>query len=116
MAYDKILIAEDGEEFPYSEYLDSGGYHYRISIVWNERDGELVVLNEGAHIVFDDDESWLDFNIAPKYIFPGNTKLSEHELIEFMSVLSRNEDKAVSYSKEKIESAYRKYLQEKQKE
>ena len=48
MSYDKLLVGSNGEEFPYSESFDEDTYHYLISIVWDDRDGELSVLNNGA--------------------------------------------------------------------
>ncbi len=41
MAYDKTLIAENGEEFPYSESFDNETYYYHISIV-SGRDRTLL--------------------------------------------------------------------------
>lgn len=110
MSYDKLLVGSNGEEFPYSESFDEDTYHYLISIVWGDRDGELSVLNNGAHIEFDDDGSWLDFNFAPKSIFPGKAKLTDGEMLQLLVALSENEGNATTYSKEAIDKKYKKYL------
>ncbi|MBA6262712.1 hypothetical protein [Colwellia sp. Bg11-12] len=69
MSYDKLLVESNGEEYPYSELLENERYQYFISITWDDKDGELVVLNTGAHIEFDVDGSWLIFKVAPESIF-----------------------------------------------
>ena len=76
MKYTKTFVAEDGEEFPYSEKIDEGGYAYWISVVIDSRNAELFICNWGAHIEFDDDRSWLDFSIAPELMFPGRNRLA----------------------------------------
>ena len=43
MTYDKIIVSENGEEFPYSESFDENSYYYKASIVLNDRDGELFI-------------------------------------------------------------------------
>ena len=114
MAYDKILIDDDGEEYPYCVSLDNGLYYYKISVVWKNRDGELVILNEGSHIQFDDG-SWLDFNMAPEEVFPNKTELSESDLLLFMKVLDAPERKPTILVKEEIEILYQKYMKTKNK-
>ena len=53
MSYDKVITNENGEEFPYSESFDSESYYYKISIVLDDRDGELLISKWGSHIEFD---------------------------------------------------------------
>jgi hypothetical protein len=113
MSYDKLLVGSNGEEFPYSESFDEDTYHYLISIVWDDRDGELSVLNNGSHIEFDDDGSWLDFNFSPKSIFPGKAKLTNEEMLQLLVALSENEGNAATYSKEAIDKKYKNYLESK---
>ncbi|WP_154186062.1 hypothetical protein [Vibrio vulnificus] len=55
MAYDQVMIDEDGEEYPFSSSIDEDGYLYRVSVVFDDRDGEWIILNLGSHIEFDDD-------------------------------------------------------------
>jgi len=113
MSYDKLLVGSNCEEFPYSESFDEDTYHYLISIVWDDRDGELSVLNNGAHIEFDDDGSWLDFNFSPKSMFPGKAKLTNEEILQLLVALSENEENATTYSKEAIDKKYKSYLESK---
>ena len=113
MSYDKLLVGRNGEEFPYSESFDEDTYHYQISVVWDDRDGELSILDNGAHIEFDDDGSWLDFNFAPKNLFPDNKKLSEDEILQLLVALAENEENATTYSKAEIDKKYEKYLESK---
>jgi hypothetical protein len=113
MSYDKLLVGNSGEEFPYSESFDEDTYHYLISIVWDDRDGELSVLNNGAHIEFDDDGSWLDFNFVPESIFPGKAKLTENDMLKLLDALADNEDKSTTYTKDTIDKKYKKYLESK---
>jgi len=113
MSYDKLLVGSNGEEFPYSESFDEDTYHYLISIVWDDRDGELSVLNNGAHIEFDDDGSWLDFNFSPKSMFPGKAKLTNEEMLQLLVALSENEGNAATYSKEAIDKKYKNYFESK---
>ena len=65
MPYDKTLVADDGEEFPYTESLADGTYHYEISVLWEDRDGALCVSPWGSHLAFDDDGSWMRFSVPP---------------------------------------------------
>ena len=110
MNYDKTLIDSTGEEFPYSESIGSDGYYYKISIVFDDKDGELHILNPGTHIEFDDG-SMLDFNIAPEKLFPNQDQLSEDDLIRLMGFLcsDKTEKIRVLYSKEKVEQIYGQY-------
>lgn len=111
MAYDKTLIDKDGDEYPYSESIDEDGYYYQISIIWQDRDGELVILKEGAHLEFDDDGSWLDFNITPEDLFPKAVKLNDKMLLELLTAFVQNKSNARLYSKEQVESGYAKFLE-----
>ena len=115
MTYNKILIDNDGEEYPYSESFDDESYYYQISIVYDGRDGELNILKPGIHIVFDDDESWLDFNVAPEEIFPNKSKLTEIDLLKLISILETSKSKLKTYSKKEMDEYYKKFLQEKNK-
>ncbi|MGI9835898.1 hypothetical protein ACJPQX_21895 [Vibrio vulnificus] len=45
MAYDQVMIDEDGEEYPFSSSIDEDGYLYRVSVVFDDRDGEWSILN-----------------------------------------------------------------------
>jgi hypothetical protein len=76
MGYDKVFTDNDGEEFPYSESINKNGYYYRVSVIFDGKDGELNILKAGSHIEFDDG-SWLDFNVAPKDLFSNKDKLSQ---------------------------------------
>ena len=113
MPYDKTLIDESGEQFPYSESLDSGTYYYRISVVWDERDGELQVMQEGAHIEFDDDGSWLAFDVAPEILFPEQDGLSEGDLLSLLGFLASREQHARTVSAGELEAAYQVFLKQK---
>jgi hypothetical protein len=113
MAYEKTLIDTNGEEYPYCVSFDGESYFYKISVVWKNRDGELNILNEGSHIEFDDDGSWLDFDIVPEKIFPNKDKLSETDLLLFIKMLESPEKKMKVIIKEKIEASYQKYLKTK---
>jgi len=110
MKYEKMLIDQDGEEYPYSESIDENEYHYRISIVFEEKDGELHVMNSGCHIQFDDG-TWLVFNIDPERLFVDQDKLSEADLLRLMHFLEHDKVRRLSvlYSKEEIEKFYAKY-------
>ena len=70
MSYDLSFSNSDGTEYPYSESLgEDGGYHYRIQVHHDGRNGELNVFNEGVHIEFQEGD-WLDFVIpAPERLF-----------------------------------------------
>jgi hypothetical protein len=113
MSYDKLMVSENGEEHPYSESLENGRYQYFISVMWDDKDGELVVINTGAHIEFDIDGSWLVFKVPPESLFPKAVKLSELELLRYMSVLEENIPSATSHSKEEMDSKYQQFLKSK---
>ncbi len=78
--------------------------------MWGDRDGELVILKFGSHIEFDDDGSWLDFNVSPEEIFPNHNKLSESEIFKYMSILSERESEATVYTKKEMELNHQKFL------
>ena len=87
MEYDLELIDADGDVFPYCEKLDEHGYYYRISIILGDLDGELQIMNTGAHVEFDKG-GWLDFKVpAPDEIFKGKTSLSQNDLLHFINLL-----------------------------
>lgn len=111
MAYDQVMIDEDGEEYPFSSSIDEDGYLYRVSVVFDDRDGEWIILNLGSHIEFDDDGSWLDFNIAPEDMFPSKDKLQDVEILEFMHHCSCNMENAKTYTKDEMMVLYQKYKQ-----
>jgi hypothetical protein len=113
MSYDKVLVGSNGEEYPYSELLENESYQYCLSINWDGKSGELVIINSGAHIEFDIDGSWLIFKVSPESIFPKATKLSENELVRYMSVLEENILSATLHSKAEMNYKYQKYLQTK---
>jgi len=106
MAYDKILVSEHGEEFPYSEFSDGESYYYQISIIFDDRDGELFVSKWGSHIAFDDDGSWLDFKIAPSTLFPECQKLSHEHLLSYMQILSERESEGKIISREEVDALH----------
>ena len=108
-----MLITESGESFPYSVSFDSDGYNYNISVVWNERDGELVIFKAGVHIEFDDDGSWLDFNFSPESLFPNCDELSNFELDRLLSSIALNAENATLYTKDQIKLNYKNYAKEK---
>ncbi|WP_064608934.1 hypothetical protein [Photobacterium sp. J15] len=110
MSYDKVLVDLNGEEFPYSESFDSETYYYAISVVFDNRDGELLILRWGAHLIFDDDLSWLDFNLSPEEIFPARNQLSKSEILEFMQLCLENESNAKLYTKKEMDVQYQRFL------
>lgn len=110
MLYDKIIVSGNGEEFPYSGSFDDESYYYKISVVWDDRDGELFISKWGSHIAFDDDDSWLDFKIAPNDVFPNQKELTSENILRYMNILSKRESEGRIISKEKLEKRYQKYL------
>jgi len=44
MPYDKVIVSPSGAEFPYSDLSDEESYYYEISVVFDDRDGELRIL------------------------------------------------------------------------
>jgi hypothetical protein len=110
MAYDKVLIDSDGEEYPYSELITDDGYQYRISVVFRDKEGELSVIADGIDLRFDDG-TWLDFNIAPKKLFPGQYSLSEEDLKNLIGLLGSDQgkQKLKIYSKEQFKQIYTAY-------
>ena len=110
MSYDKIIVGENGEEFPYSESFDDESYYYEISIVLDGRDGELFISKWGSHIAFDDDDSWLDFKIAPEDFFPNQKKLTHGNILSYMYTLLEIESEGRVTPKEEIEKHYQRYL------
>lgn len=110
MSYDKIIVSENGEEFPYSESFDDESYYYKVSIVFDARDGELFISKWGSHIAFDDDESWLDFNIAPNDFFPNQKELTHDNILSYMNILLEKENEGRVISKDEIEKHYQRYL------
>jgi hypothetical protein len=84
-----------------------------ISVLWDDKDGELVIINTGAHIEFDIDGSWLVFKVPPEGLFPKEVKLSELQLLRYMSVLEQNILSATYHSKEEMDSKYQKFLKSK---
>jgi len=113
MSYDKVLISESGEEFPYLESFDEDSYYYQISIVFDDKDGELFISKWGSHIAFDDDENWLDFKIAPEDFFPNQNKLSHENILSYMGVLLERESEGRVLVKEEIEKHYQNFLKSK---
>ena len=84
-------------------------YSYCISIIWDNRHGELFICEDGAHIEFDDDGSWLDFNVKPRDLLPGYHRLSEPQLGLLMSHLASIATNATSYSSDDISDAHHQY-------
>lgn len=115
MAYPLLLLAPDGEEYPYAESLNDGSYGYRISVVWEGRDGELNVSPAGAHVAFDDDGSWLLFPVVPHHLFPDQKQLAPADLLHLLNVLTavaQSEPEQLGRkSASEIETAYQRYLQ-----
>jgi len=109
MDYESTLIDPDGEEYPYSESLDGDAYYYKISIVYGDRDGELQVMNEGVHIVFDDGE-WMDFRVPPpERLFPDQRSLTSDDLLRLLRLLASDKVATESYSRSDMSEFYRKY-------
>lgn len=104
MKYDKLLIDDNGEEFPYYELIDDDGYFYGISIIVDGKDGQLCIMNHGTDIQFDDG-SMIDFNFSPEDLFAGKTKLSEKDLLSIMDHLSSAEisESSCKYSKAQVQ-------------
>ncbi len=75
MGYDKSFF-DDDEEYPYSVSFENGKYTYLISVVWNDRDAELVIQNSGSHLIFDDDGSWAVYRCLLKKYFPAKINLA----------------------------------------
>ena len=120
MSYDKILIDEDGQEYPYSKTSDDNGYQYRISIVFDEKEGELSIINEGMDIQFDDG-SMLDFNIAPGHIFKDKQDLEVVDVVRLMNFMCSEKirHRRKYYTPEEvndIHAAFKKYKDEKSEE
>lgn len=109
MSYDKTFIDDSGEEFPYCASIDSDGYHYRVSVVFGDLDGELNILDEGVHIEFDKDGSWLDFNLKPMDWFPGQKELSHADILKIMSEISSGAVISKRYSGEEMDRFYEKF-------
>lgn len=114
MSYDKVIISESGAAFPYSEAFDSESYYYKISIVFDERDGELFISKWGSHIEFDDDGSWLDFNIAPNEFFPKQIELTHDNILSYMQTILERESEGKLLSKQEVEKHYQRYLKAEQ--
>jgi hypothetical protein len=110
MKYEKTLIDNDGEEFPYSESFDDESYFYYISVIWNDRDCELNVLKDGTNLIFFDDGSWLDSNIVPEKIFPDKNKLTESDLLKLINILETEDIKTKLYTKKEMDLYYQKFL------
>lgn len=110
--YDKTLVGDDGEEFPYTESLTDGTYHYRISVIWRGRDGELQMSEWGAHVAFDDDGSWMRFDVPPNVLFPGQDRLSEADLLNYLGFIATRADHAQTLSAEEVEAWYQRFLRE----
>ena len=109
MAYKLTLISSDGEEYPYSEDLDGDSYYYKVSIMLDERDGELQIMNEGVHVEFDDGE-WMDFSVPPpEKLFPGQSHLSEDDLFKLIGFLTSDKVETKLYSEGEITKMYDKY-------
>jgi len=115
MSYDRQIIAPDGEEYPYSEAIDDSGYHYKVSVVYEDEDGELQVLNEGIHIELDSGE-WIDFIVPPpKRLFSGQKKLSEKDLLRVLSFLASESVKTKRHTAEEIQEAYLRFKEQQPK-
>ncbi len=110
MSYDKILVSGNGEEFPYSESFDEESYYYQISIALGDRDGELFISRWGSHIIFDDDESWLDFKIPPDDYFPNQRELSHANILTYMETILERESEGRVILKEEVEEHYQRFL------
>ena len=109
MGYDKSFFDDDGEEYPYSVSFENGKYMYLISVVWNDRDAELVIQNSGSHLIFDDDGSWAVYRLPAEKIFPGKNKLSHDALLFYMGLLDKYSDRARIYTKDEIDISYEKF-------
>lgn len=110
MSYDKVIVSENGEEFPYSESFDEDPYYYEVSIVLDDRDGELFISKWGSHIAFDDDGSWLDFKIAPNEFFPNQEKLTHENILSYMFILLDRESEGKVLSKDEVEKDCKRFL------
>jgi len=101
--------------YPYAESWGDETYHYRISVVWDERDGELNVSPDGARLAFDDDGSGLLFPVVPRVLFPDQQRLAPTDLLHLLKVLASvartNPEHLECTSAPEIEAAYRRYLQ-----
>ncbi|MBE2187130.1 MAG: hypothetical protein IAE99_10205 [Rhodothermales bacterium] len=101
--------------YPYAESWGDETYHYRVSVVWDERDGELNVSPVGAHIAFDDDGSGLLFPVVPRVLFPDQQRLAPADLLHVLKVLAfvarTKPDQLEGKPAHEIEAAYRRYLQ-----
>jgi hypothetical protein len=107
MAYDKVMIDNDGEEYPYSESITDAGYHYRISVVFDDKDGELSIIGDGVDLHFDDG-TWLDFNVAPNILFPNKASLTEDDMKNLMGFLGSDQvkERRKLYSKEQVQQIH----------
>lgn len=107
-------IGDDESQEARENHKRNHAWLYRISVVWDERDGELNVSAYGVHLRFDDDESWLLFPVVPNILFPDRKRLIPANLLRLMSVLSalaRSEPEQLERkTMPEIEAAYRRYL------
>jgi hypothetical protein len=114
MSYDKVIVSENGEEFPYSESFDDESYYYEISIILNDRDGELYITKWGSHIAFDDDQSWLDFSIAPEDFFPNQRELTHENILNYMGTLLERKSEGRVIPKSELDLHYQRFLKSEQ--
>jgi hypothetical protein len=110
MSYDKVIVSPGGAEFPYSDLSDDESYYYEISVVFDDRDGELFISKWGSHIAFDDDGSWLDFKIAPDDFFPNQKALSHSNILSYMETILTRESEGKLLTREDVEKLHKMYL------
>lgn len=83
-------------------------------MVWDERDGELNVSPDGAHLAFDDGSGLL-FPVVLRELFPDQQRLAPTDLLHLLKVLASvartKPEHLECTSAPEIEAAYRRYLQ-----
>ena len=108
----KIIVDHDGEEYPYWDSSDDGGYYYQISIEvdhdGSEVEARIVVMNGGCHIEFLSGE-WLDTDLNPEKMFPNQARLTESDLLKIIQALQETGLRGRLYSPAEIDQAYSRY-------
>jgi hypothetical protein len=105
------------EVFPFGETLHDENeegvydYHYDVSVVWEGRDGEVVITRWGVSLWFDDGDAIMT-NIQPASLFPNKRVLTIPDLIKVMKTLVAIGGEGMSVSKEKLDHFYQHYLRE----
>ena len=108
--FELLLTDQDGEEYPYSESVDTDGYLYELSVTMNENDQDALfcITKHGCHFIFKTGE-WLDTAIIPSDIFPNSEKLSPKELLEILAFAHDSGNWGRTYTKMEIDASYKRF-------